>query len=207
MFSKSQAFQHQGFYGPTGPVTPTTPMTPIIYGNGTMLSDIGEVTEVESTPGKPSPVRNKGLAAYRRAEYVSPTRDSGSDAALRSSPTMGVQGGSIKKRPTQNAAGQHQRRDSIDSVSTVTNDDRRDLFGDFDDSVSAIDDDSVFQGDDEESVADRYVEDALPDNNTNRLGVPAIDSDRLSTHSTSSISRRAEEILANAKKRLTVSTN
>ena len=27
------------------------PSTPIIYGNGTMLSDIGEVTEVESTVG------------------------------------------------------------------------------------------------------------------------------------------------------------
>jgi len=29
--------------------------TPIIYGNGTMLSDIGEVTEAESTPGRKLP--------------------------------------------------------------------------------------------------------------------------------------------------------
>ena len=32
---------------------PITPNTPIIYGNGTMLSDIGEVTEVESLAGGP----------------------------------------------------------------------------------------------------------------------------------------------------------
>ncbi|OIW35466.1 hypothetical protein CONLIGDRAFT_651494 [Coniochaeta ligniaria NRRL 30616] len=180
-------------YGPTGPMTPTTP---IIYGNGTMLSDIGEVTEVESTPGKPSPGRIRKFALQQ-----SPTRGSGSDAALRSSPTIGVEH-TLKKRSGKNLAAHRERRDSADSTSTITTQARTDLFADFDDSVSV--DDSVFQGDDEESVAESYVEQAAPPESTARLGVPQSDNlDRLSITSSTSLSRRAEEILANAKRKLT----
>lgn len=181
-------------YGPTGPITPTTP---IIYGNGTMLSDIGEVTEVESTPGKPSPARNK--AVLRRLE--SPTRGSGSDAALRSSPTMGV-AAMLTKKSNKSMNTQRERRSSLESNSTITTEDHAALFADFDDAASVGD--SVFQGDDEESMASSYVE-GTPAEAVPRLGVPNTDSaDRLSTYSTTSLSRRAEEILANAKKRLTV---
>lgn len=183
-------------YGPTGPITPTTP---IIYGNGTMLSDIGEVTEVESTPGRRSPARLKSTARHRQQ---SPTRGSGSDGALRSSPTMPFE--SIKKRSSKNVLAQRERRDSMESTSTITTMEKPDLFADFDDSVSV--DDTVFQGDDEESVAESYLE-PEPAHSTARLGVPVSDNlDRLSISSSSSLSRRAEEILANAKKKLTVSS-
>jgi len=183
-------------YGPAGPMTPTTP---IIYGNGTMLSDIGEVTEVESTPGKPSPGRLRTLA--RRQQ--SPTRDSSSDAALRSSPTMGPEH-TLKKRSAKNVAAHRERRGSGESTSTITTQERTELFADFDDSVSV--DDSVFQGDDEESVAESYAEQTPQLESTARLGVPQSDNlDRLSITSSTSLSRRAEEILANAKRKLTVS--
>jgi hypothetical protein len=183
-------------YGPTGPMTPTTP---IIYGNGTMLSDIGEVTEVESTPGKPSPARRRALAQRQQ----SPTRGSGSDTALRSSPTIGAEH-TLKKRSAKNLAAHRERRDSAESTSTITTQERTELFADFDDSVSV--DDSVFQGDDEESVAESYVPEAPPVESTARLGVPQSDNlDRLSITSSTSLSRRAEEILANAKRKLTVS--
>ena len=184
-------------YGPTGPITPTTP---IIYGNGTMLSDIGEVTEVESTRGGPSPLRSKG-PHYRQR---SPGRGSGSDTTSRTPPATVLEG-TIKKRSKQNLAAQRERRSSIESTSTITTHEKQNMFADFDDSVSV--DDSVFQGDDEESVAESYTQqDATSRENALRLGVPNVDnSDRMSTYSMSSISRRAEDILANAKKRLTVS--
>ncbi|KAK4199582.1 hypothetical protein QBC40DRAFT_80482 [Triangularia verruculosa] len=176
-------------YGLNAPATPTTP---IIYGNGTMLSDIGEVTEAESTPGKPSPTRTKG----RRATSL--TRRAGLDAALRSSPTIGA-ASAIQK--SKIAATTRERRASMESTSTITTEDQAGLFADFDDSASV--EDSVFQGDDEESTASSYHEGRLavdPD----RLGVTRMTSmDRLSTYSTTSLSRRAEEILANAKQRLT----
>lgn len=180
-------------YGPTGPITPTTP---IIYGNGTMLSDIGEVTEAESTPGK-SPSRNR--MPLRRPE--SPLRGSGSDAALRSSPTMGI--ATLKTRANKGLnGGALERRSSLESNSTITTEDHAAIFADFDDSVSVGD--SVFQGDDEESMASSYVE-GTPVPEPTRLGVSKPENlDRLSTYSTASLSRRAEEILANAKKRLTV---
>ncbi|KAL1879118.1 hypothetical protein VTK73DRAFT_7237 [Phialemonium thermophilum] len=181
-------------YGPTGPITPTTP---IIYGNGTMLSDIGEVTEVESTPGKASPVRSRLVQQAR----PSPVHANGSDTALRSSPTMGLDG-LPKRRSKQITVMQRERRSSMESTSTVTTQEKQDLFADFDDSISV--DDSVFQGDDEESVADSYI-DYTPEREDNaRLDVPYTDNtDRLSTYSMSTLSRRAEHILANAKKRLT----
>ncbi|KAK4240640.1 hypothetical protein C8A03DRAFT_31237 [Achaetomium macrosporum] len=181
-------------YGPPGPVTPTTP---IIYGNGTMLSDIGEVTEVESTAGKSSPARTK--SAIRRPG--SPKRANGSDTAgLRSSPTMGATA-MMKKRSKQSLKAKRERRSSIESDSTITTEDHGGAFADFDDSVSVGD--SVFQGDDEESMASSYVEGTAAIEPA-RLGVAKAENlDRLSVYSTTSLSRRAEEILANAKKRLT----
>ncbi|KLU81472.1 hypothetical protein MAPG_00561 [Magnaporthiopsis poae ATCC 64411] len=130
-------------YTMTGPpllpsVGPVTPTTPIIYGNGTMLSDIGEVTEVESTPGRPSPARRRDASP--------------GDGALRSSPTMGLE--AVRKLQRQRSHDRA-RRTSLDSNSTITTQEQANLFADFDDTVSVGD--SVFQGDDEESVADSYV--------------------------------------------------
>ncbi|MBE3050010.1 hypothetical protein IMZ48_47415 [Candidatus Bathyarchaeota archaeon] len=177
--------------------TPTTPVTPIIYGNGTMLSDIGEVTEVESNVGGP---------AYRRS--LGPFYHHGpSDTALGSSPTMGTPGGHsaaamrrtvIKKRPRTAA---HERNDSIESTSTITSRGRPAPFADFDDTMSV--DDSVFQGDDEESVAESFADDVSVHSNSHIRGNGGGLNDE-NRFSTSSIGRHAELILANAKKRLTV---
>lgn len=193
----THAQQLQGF---SGGVAPTTP---IIYGNGTMLSDIGEVTEAESTPGRPSPPRQR----YGAVEDVSPgpkgAVDSEGDAALRSSPTIGKSGasGGVKKRAK---ATQRERRSSTDSNSTITGDDRgpAPVFADFDDTVSVGD--SVFQGDDEESLASSYVDDASLIDGPSLLA-PGLSRDSGQKYTTAQLSRRAEQILANAKKRLTVS--
>ncbi|KAK4035164.1 hypothetical protein C8A01DRAFT_18120 [Parachaetomium inaequale] len=183
-------------YGPSGPVTPTTP---IIYGNGTMLSDIGEVTEVESTVGRPSPARTK--AGMLRPPGSPPRRGSGSEHALRSSPTINT-AAMLRKKSKQSLSSKHERRSSMESTSTITNGDHAEaVFADFDDSVSVGD--SVFQGDDEESMASSYVEGTAAVEPA-RLGVAKVENmDRMSTYSTTSLSRRAEEILANAKRRLT----
>ncbi|GJN77819.1 hypothetical protein PLIIFM63780_001312 [Purpureocillium lilacinum] len=167
---------------------PLGPTTPIIYGNGTMLSDIGEVTEVESTVGTQSRQGMSRLSAM-----------GGDDTPLRSSPTGGRR--LLKKRSVQHAA--RERRLSSDSTSTIDGNDRAAAtFDDFDDAVSV--DDSNFQGDDEESMASSYVDDAAA--LSPRLAARAsaqglnLNEDRFST---SSISKRAEQILANAKRRLT----
>ena len=76
------------------------------------------------------------------------------------------------------------------------------LFKDFDDGVSV--DDSVFQGDDEESVADSYAEEVIAAE-TQRLSrredTTGMEDDK---NSSTALSRRAEQILLNAKKRLNV---
>lgn len=165
-----------------------TPTTPIIYGNGTMLSDIGEVTEAESTPGRklPGPAERRLLKQQQ-------------NQTLRSSPTIGYE--AVMKRTK---TGTHQRKISIESTSTVTSEAQQaELFRDFDDSASV--DDSVFQGDDEESVADSYTEGVIA-SETKRLNQTdsgmGKDDDR---NSSAALSRRAEQILLNAKKRLNVS--
>ncbi|KAE8441847.1 hypothetical protein EG329_004248 [Mollisiaceae sp. DMI_Dod_QoI] len=162
-----------------------TPTTPIIYGNGTMLSDIGEVTEAESTPGRklPGPAERRMLKQQQ-------------NQPLRSSPTIGYD--AVMKRTR---TGSHQRKVSIESTSTVTSEAQHaELFKDFDDVASV--DDSVFQGDDEESVADSYTEEVIA-SETKRLNQPdsnlSKDEDRSSS---AALSRRAEQILLNAKKRL-----
>lgn len=173
---------------------PATPTTPIIYGNGTMLSDIGEVTEAESTVG---PYRSSIAArnAQRLPDY--PARQLSNTGAYEA----------IKKKKSEPRimARDRERRLSMESTSTVTNGDHAGTFADFDDSVSV--DDSNFQGDDEESVADTYIfehdldGDRTPPARENARGLGAEAEERYST----ALSRRAEQILANAKRRLTVS--
>lgn len=171
-------------HAPLGPITPTTP---IIYGNGTMLSDIGEVTEAESTPAKrlPGPAERRAMKLER-------------GLPLRSSPALGHS--TLLKRTK---TGSHQRSVSIESASTVTTDGQTaELFQDFDDGVSV--DDSNFQGDDEGSVADSYSEEVIAAE-TARLskrenGIGGSDD----TSSSAALSRRAEQILLNAKLRLNV---
>jgi hypothetical protein len=157
-----------------------------------MLSDIGEVTEAESTVGRkiPSPAERRMLKQAQNAGL-----------SIRSSPTVGYD--ALRKR---SKTGSHQRKISIESTSTITSEGQSpELFRDFDDGVSI--DDSVFQGDDEESIADSYTE-----------GVIASETERLSRKDTSlgkdedrnssaALSRRAEQILLNAKKRLNVRIN
>jgi hypothetical protein len=183
-------------YGPVGPITPTTP---IIYGNGTMLSDIGEVTEVESVVEKPSPPPPKPSARM----LLSTSRNE-DEVPLGSSPTIGAVPAAKKRGKVANhTPTKHERRLSIESTSTITlGDNAKPAIPDIDDSASVGD--SVFQGDDEQSMASSYVE-GTPAAEPGRLGVARLENlDRLSTYSATSLSRRAEEILANAKRRLTV---
>ena len=161
----------------------TLATTPIIYGNGTMLSDIGEVTEVESTVG----------AASRRAS----SRYSGHSENETYGASAFLSGRGIQRR---SQADTQERRSSIDSNSTVTTQEKRHTFADFDDSVSV--DDSNFQGDDEESMASSYVEGTAPRPMRKSLVQREGQDEK---YSTSYISNRAEHILANAKRRLTVS--
>lgn len=174
-------------HAPLGTITPTTP---IIYGNGTMLSDIGEVTEAESTPGRrlPGPAERRMLKQQAHG------------APLRSSPTLGYHAIATKRLKME----AHKRKISLESTSTVTSDAQAsELFKDFDDGVSV--DDSVFQGDDEESVADSYSEEVIAAE-TQRLSRREGDIEQEDdSNSSAALSRRAEEILLNAKKRLNVS--
>ncbi|RYP23989.1 hypothetical protein DL767_008694 [Monosporascus sp. MG133] len=154
---------------------PVNPSTPIIYGNGTMLSDIGEVTEVESVcgPFKSHSVTARGGDAPKKSAIATtqdPTRKSGRTVS-------------------------RERRASIESNSTITSLEQPGLFADFDDNVSV--DDSNFQGDDEESVADSYIDDESVQEG------PSPIRERDQYKDSAALSRRAEQILANAKQRLT----
>jgi hypothetical protein len=161
-----------------------SPTTPIIYGNGTMLSDIGEVTEVESTVGPASRRASSRYSAYTENETFGPA------VAVSNK---------VAQRRSKVAARDRERRYSNDSTSTITTQDHRATFGDFDDSVSVGD--SSFQGDDEESMASSYVEGTIP--RSARIRESKMD-EANGDYSTSYISNRAEQILANAKRRLTV---
>ncbi|KAJ4137762.1 hypothetical protein NW768_003352 [Fusarium equiseti] len=163
---------------------PISPATPIIYGNGTMLSDIGEVTEVESVVGKGGRRGSAQLSVYSNEDHI-----------LGSSPTAGVS--RIKSR---SQIQKRERKSSLDSNSTITSQDRGRQFGDFDDAVSV--DDVNFQGDDEESMASSYVEGTTAQE-PQTVRVPRIQDISIQRHSSSSLSDRAEQILANAKQRLT----
>ncbi|GKU00177.1 hypothetical protein FLAG1_04564 [Fusarium langsethiae] len=163
---------------------PITHPTPIIYGNGTMLSDIGEVTEVESVVGKGGRRGSAQLSVYSNEDHV-----------LGSSSTAGAS--RIKPR---SQIQQRERKSSLDSNSTITSHGRGAQFGDFDDAVSV--DDVDFQGDDEESMASSYVEGTAA-REPKAVRVPRIEDISNQRYSTSSLSDRAEQILANAKQRLT----
>lgn len=153
----------------SGPITPTTP---IIYGNGTMLSDIGEVTEAESVCG---PGKSRSVPPRMNDDLRTMVQDTTKRKAHMS----------------------RERRASMDSNSTITTLEPPIVFADFDDTVSV--DDSNFQGDDEESVADSYIDDESVQEGPS----PIRDRSLLEGDSTA-LSRRAEQILANAKQRLTV---
>ena len=177
--------------GPPSHMLPVTPTTPIIYGNGTMLSDIGEVTEAESTPGRsklPGPAERRML------------KQGQSNSPLRSSPTMGYD--AVVKR---SKTGTHARKASVESTSTIKSEDQAaEMFKDFDDGVSV--DDSNFQGDDEESVADSYSQEVIT-SETQRLATRDDIAEEEDQNSSAALSRRAEQILLNAKKRLNVRLN
>jgi hypothetical protein len=96
----------------------------------------------------------------------------------------------------------HQRHVSVESNSTVTAHDHAGVFADFDDAVSI--DDSNFQGDDEDSVADSYIDDASVQETISPAARESSFNPNDPRYSTP-LSRRAEEILANAKQRLIVS--
>lgn len=181
------------------PLSGASPTTPIIYGNGTMLSDIGEVTEAESAPGRASPHRQRYGPATHNAPGLK-ADDSEGDAALRSSPTIGKGPGSLGGVKKRAKAAQRERRSSTDSNSTITDHDQPPIVVEFDDTVSVGD--SVFQGDDEESLASSYVDDtSLVDGPS--FSYPQFARDSGQKYTTAQLSRRAEHILANAKKRLT----
>ncbi|RYP51241.1 hypothetical protein DL768_003400 [Monosporascus sp. mg162] len=154
---------------------PVNPSTPIIYGNGTMLSDIGEVTEVESVCG---PVKSHSITAR------------GGDAPKKSAAAT-TQDVTRKSGYTVS----RDRRASIESNSTITSLEQPGLFADFDDNISV--DDSNFQGDDEESVADSYIDDESVQEGLSPIR------ERDQYKDSAALSRRAEQILANAKQRLT----
>jgi hypothetical protein len=161
------------------------PATPIIYGNGTMLSDIGEVTEAESTVGPSSRRASSRYSGYTENETFGPAATALSKLQQQRRSKMG-----------------RDRAVSIESTSTITTQDQRATFGDFDDSVSV--DDSNFQGDDEESMASGYVEGTVP--RSARIRAAKADEGD-GQYSTAYISSQAEQILANAKRRLTVGSS
>jgi hypothetical protein len=191
--------QQFDFNLPSFPAGPVTPATPIIYGNGTMLSDIGEVTEAESTTG---PIKLR--LASRSNGYTH------RNAAAQPPPSAHSYEDTKKKRSEPRLLPRDRERrlsmESMDSTSTIMNGDHDGVFADFDDSVSV--DDSVFQGDDEESMAESYMYDDAPAQTSRSLtgnhlqnGFNPTAEEQYST----ALSRRAEQILANAKRRLTVS--
>uniref|UniRef100_A0A8H7N9J0 Uncharacterized protein n=1 Tax=Bionectria ochroleuca TaxID=29856 RepID=A0A8H7N9J0_BIOOC len=158
--------------------------TPIIYGNGTMLSDIGEVTEAES---------NAGVGSRRASSRYSMQMDENE--------TYGSVGELTAKAQQWRAKiAARERRGSNASISTITTlgPSGNQAFEEFDDSMSVGD--SSFQGDDEESMASYYVEGTAPQG---RRIEQRITSDPDDKYSTAYISDRAERILANAKRRLT----
>ncbi|KAA8566932.1 hypothetical protein EYC84_010028 [Monilinia fructicola] len=170
---------------------PRTPTTPIIYGNGTMLSDIGEVTEVESTPGKklPGPAERRFLKQQQLQ-----------NGHRISSTSLGHE---LRRSGTK--TGTHERKISVESSSTITSEPQSAMFEDIDDAISV--DDSNFQGDDEESVAESYTDpyrNELVEMETRRLSrrQGGIGEDEDDQNSSAALSRRAEQILLNAKRRL-----
>ncbi|SZF00376.1 unnamed protein product [Blumeria hordei] len=150
--------------------------TSFMYGNGTMLSDIGEVTEVEGTPG------GKFSDLTEKRALKLPTND----VAYRLGQTTGKDALTRRFKSER-----HQRNISLDSTSTeISREQSAEMFKDLTDTASV--DDSVFLGDDEESVADSDEEMVSYQSQiSNEYGLPSL-----------ALSRKAEQILLSAKKRL-----
>lgn len=168
--------------GPGPGPGPTTPPTPILYGNGTMLSDIGEVTEIESSAG-----------GDKKGPRYDGASDDDDDFPPQVTPTMEA----IRSR-AKAAALRHGRKDSIDSTDTITDGHAAPRFAAVQDTFSVAD--SNFQGDDEESVADSFTTDDGGMSSSRRSNLDQSEN----RYSTTTLSKRAEAILASAKKRLTV---
>lgn len=159
-----------------------------------MLSDIGEVTEAETTPKKlPGPAERRML---KQREVLLKQQQ-----ALTSlqSPTTTAHNSFAK----HSKISAHERRISTDSVSTLASKENDEgLFDSFDDDDGASVDDSNYA--DEESLAESYVAESYSEE------LAAIEARRYSGisdgegNSSAALSRRAEEILLNAKKRLNV---
>lgn len=175
--------------------------TPIIYGNGTMLSDIGEVTEVETSPVKKKSFVPKlqKLDSYDSYERHIPAI---------ASPQLSYQ--AVAKR---SKFGTHRREVSVESTDTIrTIEEPQSVeYSSADDDYEADDvasvGDSNFQGDDEQSVADStydhqlaYVQAAIAQKKEHVHQIMMGENT-----SSGALSRRAEAILAHAKKRLDVS--
>jgi hypothetical protein len=159
-----------------------SPVTPIMYGNGTTLSDIVEVSEFEGTPVKGRTPRLDGT---------------GFDLPFRSSPTVGYE--AVSKRAKK---GTHQRTVSTESTSTITTVEAAEMAYATDEAASHAD--SSFQGDDKQSLADTYSVITSSTRGAYGMKGDAILGNEEALTS-AALSKRAEMILANAKKRLHVS--
>jgi hypothetical protein len=121
------------------------------------------------------------------------------NSPMRTSPSTGYDA-AMKRTKT----GSHQRKVSAESTSTVRSEGHTaEVFKDFDDAASV--DDSVFQGDDEGSVADSYTEEIIASETQRLARADEADDGDDSGTSSAALSRRAEQILQNAKMRLNVS--
>ncbi|KAI6250054.1 hypothetical protein HI914_02082 [Erysiphe necator] len=158
--------------------------TPFVYGAGTILSDIGEVTEAENTPSQ-----TKSVSAEKKA-----TKYQISNSDCKSSLTNGS--GLYRKRVDLE---HHRRKMSEESITSVTsNEPSNCIFKDSNDAASI--DDSVFQGDDEESIFSSDSDDTVaPDKRNSWNEINKYDFDE---NSSAALNRKAELILQSAKKRL-----
>lgn len=161
-----------------------TPRTPIFYGTGTILSDIGEVTEAEGTPiGQKNETVEKRIT--RHPQYHSP---------IRSSPKNTHE--AFRERAKTES---HRRHMSNQSMSTVATDETcAHIFKHIEEDSTF--DDISFQGDDEESALDTDSDDTTS-SEVHRPWKECIKFD-MNDQSSSALSRRAERILLNAKRRL-----
>lgn len=175
--------------------TPVTPVTPIIYGNGTCLSDIGEVTEAESLPARklPNPAERR---AWKQQQQQHQNQQHHQNHQHHHHHHQ-------QHKPPSHAvvkSSSHERKVSEESTSTVTSRGHIALLQDVDDLVSV--DGSACMGDDEHSLADSYTE-GLIASETRRLAERERDDD--DRNASAALSRRAEHILQTAKRRLDVS--
>ncbi|TQS35857.1 hypothetical protein Golomagni_03710 [Golovinomyces magnicellulatus] len=161
-----------------------TPRTPIFYGTGTILSDIGEVTEAEGTSiGQKNEFIEKKIS--RHPQYNSP---------VRSSPKNTHE--AFRERAKVES---HRRHLSNQSMSTVASDETcTHVFKHIEENLTF--DDISFQGDDEESALDTDSDDTTS-SEVRRSWKECVKFD-INDQSSSALSRRAEKILLNAKRRL-----